>query len=189
MGLAPCRWRSRPLIAPSSRLTSLGLLEWVNPEDTTLLSRHIRLTDDLTTYLLSEAPNPDTLDTWAMVPAGPAPAEASAIPAETWQSLVLPDPQLTQLKTAAAAARVTNGSMVLLAGPNGTGKPPAAQVLAADLELLLVMVDLATIAPDPEGNIPELEDLANLPPCVLLLKNAHHWFGRTPTADSALVQS
>ncbi|TVQ07273.1 MAG: AAA family ATPase [Leptolyngbya sp. DLM2.Bin27] len=181
--------RSRPLIAPNSRLANLGLVEWVNPEDTTLLSRHIRLTDDLTTYLLSEAPDPDTLDTWTMAPAMPAPAAASEIPAATWQSLVLPDPQLTQLKTAAAAARVTDGSMVLLAGPSGTGKTLAAQVLAAELELLLVMVDLATITPDLEGNIPELEDLVNLPPCVLLLKNAPQWFGRTPTADSALVQS
>jgi hypothetical protein len=181
--------RSRPLIAPNSRLASLGLVEWVNPEDTTLLSRHIRLTEDLTTYLLSEAPDPATLDAWAIAPAAPEPGEASEIAAETWDSLVLPAPQLTQLKTAAAAARVADGTMVLLAGPSGTGKTLAAKVLAAELELLLVMVDLATITPDPEGNIPELEDLADLPPCVLLLKHAPHWFGRTPTADSALVQS
>jgi hypothetical protein len=48
--------RSRPLIAPDSRLLSLGLVEWVSPEDTTLLSRHLRISDTLLTYLLAEAP-------------------------------------------------------------------------------------------------------------------------------------
>lgn len=180
--------RSRPLIAPNSRLSSLGLVEWLNADDTTLLSRHLRLTEDLTTYLLSEEPDPATLDAWAMAPAAET-GESSEIPAESWNSLVLPEPQLAQLRTVAAAARATDGTMVLLAGPNGTGKTLAAKVLAAELELLLVMVDLAAIAPDEEGNIPELEDLVNLPPCVLLLKNAPHWFGRAPTIESALVQS
>ncbi len=180
--------RSRPLITPNSRLSSLGLLEWVNPEDTTLLSRHLRLTEDLTTYLLSEAPDPDTLESWAIAPAGGV-GESSEIPAERWENLVLPQPQLTQLQTVAAAARATDGAMVLLTGPSGTGKTLAAKVLAADLELLLVIVDLATIAPDADGAIPELEDLANLPPCVLLLKNSTNWFGRNPTLAAALVQS
>ncbi len=180
--------RSRPLIAPNSRLSSLGLVEWLNADDTTLLSRHLRLSEDLTTYLLSEEPDPATLNAWAMAPTLEAEA-ASEVPAESWNSLVLPDPQVVQLKTVAATAHATDGTMVLLAGPNGTGKTLAAKVLAAELELLLMMVDLAAIAPDEDGNIPELEDLVNLPPCVLLLKNAPHWFGRTPTIESALVQS
>ncbi|HZG37952.1 MAG TPA: AAA family ATPase [Nodosilinea sp.] len=180
--------RSRPLIAPDSRLSSLGLVEWLNTEDTTLLSRHLRLTEELTTYLLSEAPDPDTLDGWALAPADQA-SNSSEIPAESWNSLVLPNPQLAQLKTVAATARATDGNLVLLAGPSGTGKTLAAKVLAAELELLLVIVDLAAIAPDDDGTIPELDDLADLPPCVLLLKNAPHWFGRTPTTASALVQS
>ncbi|PSN07037.1 hypothetical protein C7293_30685, partial [filamentous cyanobacterium CCT1] len=180
--------RSRPLIAPNSRLASLGLVEWLNADDTTLLSRHLRLTEDLATYLLSEDPDPTSVDTWAIAPVAEA-SESSEVPAESWNSLVLPDPQLAQLKTVAAAARATDGTMVLLAGPSGTGKTLAAKVLAAELELLLVIVDLATITPDEDGTIPELDDLANLPPCVLLLKNAPQWFGRTPTAEAALVQS
>lgn len=180
--------RSRPLIAPNSRLASLGLVEWLNADDTTLLSRHLRLSEDLATYLLAEAPDPASVDTWAVAP-GAEVGESSEVSAESWTSLVLPAPQLAQLKTVAAAARATDGTMVLLAGPSGTGKTLAAKVLAAELELLLVMVDLATIAPDDDGTIPELEDLVDLPPCVLLLKNAPHWFGRTPTAAAALVQS
>ncbi|MGB6014782.1 MAG: AAA family ATPase, partial [Nodosilinea sp.] len=179
--------RSRPLIAPNSRLASLGLVEWLNTDDTTLLSRHLRLTDDLATYLLAEAPDPASLETWAIAPAA---AETPAdVPAESWASLVLPESQLGQLKTAAAAAQATDGAMVLLAGPSGTGKTLAAKVLAAELDLLLAIVDLAAIAPDSDGTIPELEDLANLPPCVLLLKNAPHWFGRTPAVEATLVQS
>ncbi|MFQ4137749.1 AAA family ATPase [Nodosilinea sp. PGN35] len=180
--------RSRPLIAPGSRLASLGLVEWLNADDTTLLSRHLRLTEDLTTYLLAEEPDPATLESWAIAPAA-IDGESSEIPAENWNSLVLPDPLLAQLKTVTAAARVADGTLVLLAGPSGTGKTLAAKVLAAELELLLVMVDLAAIAPDEDGTVPELGDLADLPPCVLLLKNAPHWFGRTPTIEAALVQS
>ncbi|HSM81171.1 MAG TPA: AAA family ATPase, partial [Nodosilinea sp.] len=180
--------RSRPLIAPDGRLASLGLVEWLNADDTTLLSRHLRLTESLTTYLLAEAPDLSTLNAWALSPASgldPAPA----VPARQWADLVLPAPTLAQLKTVTVAARAAHGTMVLLAGPSGTGKTLAAQVLAADLDLPLVTVDLAAIVADVEGPIPELDDLANLPPCVLLLKNAPHWFGRTPTIESALVQS
>ncbi|PSR15463.1 hypothetical protein C8255_23010, partial [filamentous cyanobacterium CCP3] len=127
--------RSRPLIAPNSRLASLGLVEWLNADDTTLLSRHLRLTEDLATYLLAEDPDPASVDTWALPPVAES-GESSEIPAESWNSLVLPDPQLAQLKTVAAAVRATDGTMVLLAGPSGTGKTLAAKVLAAELELL-----------------------------------------------------
>jgi hypothetical protein len=184
--------RSRPLIAPSGRLASLGLVEWLNADDTTLLSRHLRLNEDLTSYLLSEQPDPSTLDAWALPDlrvVAPVPAALAEVPAESWQSLVLPESHLTQLRTVAAAAGASDGNLVLLAGPSGTGKTLAAKVLAAELGLLLAIVDLATIAPEADGTIPELDDLAELPPCVLLLKNAPHWFGRTPTAEPALVQS
>ncbi|MGB3135671.1 MAG: AAA family ATPase [Nodosilinea sp.] len=179
--------RSRPLIAPNGRLASLGLVEWLNADDTTLLSRHLRLTADLATYLLAEEPNPATLDAWAIAPVDER--DTSEVSAESWDSLVLPVPQLAQLKTVAAAAGSSIGTMVLLAGPSGTGKTLAAKVLAAELDLLLVIVDLATIVPDDSGTIAELDDLVNLPPCVLLLQNAPHWFGRTPTVEVTLVQS
>jgi hypothetical protein len=99
---------------------------------------------------------------------------------------VLPTPQLIQLKTIAAAGA---GTMVLLAGPSGTGKTLAAQVLATDLNLPLVTIDLSTIAPDAENNLPPLDGLAHLAPCVLLLKQASYWFGRNPTVDITRVQS
>jgi hypothetical protein len=181
--------RSRPLIAPSGRLGYLGLVEWLSPDDTTLLSRHLRLSEPLATYLLSEVPDPVTLDAWAAAPLALPPAETAEIPAATWADLVLPEAQLTQLKTLAAATRATDGTLALLAGPSGTGKTLAAQVLAADLGLPLAVVDLAELAPDADGTLPELEDLVNLPPCVLLLKQAPQWFGRTPALDAALVQS
>jgi hypothetical protein len=177
--------RSRPLIAPNSRLLSLGLVEWVSPEDTTLLSRHLRLTDTLLTYLLAEAPEDTLLESWPTASA-PSPAQVTTTPQHQWTDLVLPTPQLTQLKTVAAAGA---GTMVLLAGPSGTGKTLAAQVLATDLNLPLVTVDLSTIAPDAEDNLPTLDDLAQMSPCVLLLKQASYWFGRNPTVDITRVQS
>ncbi|MBE9135907.1 ATP-binding protein [Nodosilinea sp. LEGE 07088] len=177
--------RSRPLIAPESRLLSLGLVEWVSPEDTTLLSRHLRLTDSLIAYLLAEAPEDTLLESWPPA-AAPSPDQGIATTQHPWTDLVLPTPQLTQLQTIAAAGP---GTMVLLTGPSGTGKTLAAQVLATDLNLPLVTVDLSTLTPDAEGNLPALDDLTQLPPCVLLLKQSPHWFGRNPTVDAVLVQA
>ncbi|MGF1570850.1 MAG: hypothetical protein ACFCVD_22705 [Nodosilinea sp.] len=181
-------WRTaRPLIAPDSRLVSLGLVEWVNADDTTLLSRHLRLTEDLTTYLLSELPDPGTIEHlarpgWGSRLLQPLP------PGEGWASLVLPEPTLTQLKTLTqgTVADPDCSPLVLFAGAAGTGKTLAAQVLGAALALPVVRLDLAAIQPDQLDSLGD--DLAMLPPGLLLVKSAPSWFGRSPLVELALVQ-
>lgn len=179
--------RSRPQIAPDSRLVNLGLVEWVDADDTTLLSRHLRLNETLTTYLLSEAPDPTHLDHLTLDLGGDLQVEHPTVP---WSSLVLPTPLLGQLKTVAAATQsgLSPSPMVLLAGVRGTGKTLAAQALATDLGWPLVTVDLATLTADEDSPM-GLEALTNLPPCVLLLTSAPSWFGRNPSLDAAQVQS
>lgn len=181
--------RSRPQIAPDSRLVHLGLVEWVNADDTTLLSRHLRLHEDLTTYLLAESPNLATLQTWA-TPVASDP-EPPSIPTDPWESLVLPTSLFNQLKTVLAATKFqsTPSPMVLLTGAEGTGKTLAARVLAADLGWSLITINLSTLCPNDDSDLPDPTDWVTLPPCVLHLTSAPSWFGRCPSLDPALVQS
>ncbi|HIK44941.1 MAG TPA: AAA family ATPase, partial [Leptolyngbyaceae cyanobacterium M65_K2018_010] len=177
-------WRqARPLIAPSGRLVSLGLVEWASSDDTTLLSRHLRLNADLTAYLLSENPDPSVLSTWTRQ--GWQPRLTPLMPREE-PPLVLPPAVMAQLETVAALAQSGAHPLVLLAGPAGTGKTRAARHLAAGIQLPLVVLDLAAVAPGQTE--PLLEELAALPPTLLLVQTAQHWLGRSPGLEPALVQ-
>jgi hypothetical protein len=177
-------WRqARPLIAPSGRLVSLGLVEWASTEDTTLLSRHLRLTEDLTTYLLSESPDPAVASTWAA--ADPVSLRLELLPEEP--SLVLPPAVLSQLDTVYALAQAEAHPVVLLAGAAGTGKTRAARDLATRLNLPMVVLDLGEIATPQYETL--FDDLAALPPGLLLVKTAHLWLGRSPILEPGSVQA
>lgn len=178
-------WRqARPMIAPSGRLVSLGLVEWASTDDTTLLSRHLRLAEPLTTYLLSENPDPSQIQPW-LAAALALPLQAIP-PTEAEPPLVLPAPVMGPLDTLCALVQAEAHPLALLAGAKGTGKTQSARWLAHRLGQPLTVLDLAATT---EADYETLFDaLAALPSGVLLIKNAQTWLGRTPMLEPALVE-
>jgi hypothetical protein len=123
----------------------------------------------------------------------------------TWEDLVLPPTQAAQLRALVAsvrhrvrvlddwgfAARSTRGlgTTALFTGPSGTGKTTAAEVIAHDLELDLVQVDLSQVVSkyigETEKQLRRLFDAAEDGSCVLLFDEADALFGsRSQVRDS-----
>ncbi|MGW0630275.1 AAA family ATPase [Streptomyces sp. NPDC002758] len=119
-------------------------------------------------------------------------------PTATWDDLVLPEPQSRVLHQLCAhirhrvrvlhdwgfAARGSRGlgTSALFAGPSGTGKTLAAEVLAADLGLDLHHVDLSQVVSkyigETEKNLRSVFDEAETGGAVLLFDEADALFGR-----------
>jgi hypothetical protein len=81
------------------------------------------------------------------------------------------------------------GISVLFAGPSGTGKTMAAEVLAAHLRLDLFRIDLSTVVSkyigETEGNLRRLFDAAEEGGCILFFDEADALFGkRTEVKES-----
>ena len=126
------------------------------------------------------------------------------VPAATWADLVLPEPQLAQLRALVAALRHRRrvladwgfgarrrgiGTAALFAGPSGTGKTLAAEVVAGAVGLDLVHVDLSQVVSkyigETEKNLARLFDAAEDAGAVLLFDEADTLFGRrTEVRDS-----
>jgi hypothetical protein len=122
-----------------------------------------------------------------------------------WEDLVLPEPQMRILREIAVhvrwrervltdwgfAARTARGlgTAVLFAGPSGTGKTLAAEVLAADLDLDLYRIDLSQVVSkyigETEKNLRRVFDAAEDGGAVLLFDEADALFGkRSEVKDS-----
>jgi len=115
-----------------------------------------------------------------------------------WDELVLPARQLEQLRALAAAVRHRTtvldawgfgarsdrgrGTTALFAGDSGTGKTFAAEVIAHDLDLDLVHVDLSQVVDkylgETEKRLARLFDAAEDGGMVLLFDEADALFGR-----------
>ncbi|MFF4428126.1 ATP-binding protein [Streptomyces sp. NPDC001513] len=123
----------------------------------------------------------------------------------TWGDLVLPPGQAAQLRALAASIRHRTtvlddwgfagrsarglGTTALFTGPSGTGKTLAAEVLAGDLELDLVHIDLSQVVNkyigETEKNLSRVFDAAEDSAAVLLFDEADTLFGkRTEARDS-----
>jgi len=126
-------------------------------------------------------------------------------PSATWDDLVLPEAQLRTLREVAVhvrqrarvyeqwgfAARYARGLGICLlaAGPSGTGKTMAAEVLANDLQLDLYHIDLSQVVSkyigETEKNLSRLFDGAESGAGILLFDEADALFGRrTEVKDS-----
>lgn len=116
----------------------------------------------------------------------------------TWDQLILPEPQKTILRTIAAQLRQRTkvyetwgfaqrsdrglGLGALFAGPSGTGKTMAAEVLAGLLDLDLYRIDLSAVVSkyigETEKNLRRVFDAAESGGAVLLFDEADALFGR-----------
>jgi hypothetical protein len=126
-------------------------------------------------------------------------------PRAGWADLVLPEPQLEQLRALVAAVRHRStvldawgfarrsarglGTAALFAGASGTGKTLAAEVIATTLGLDLVVVDLSQVVSkyigETEKNLRRVFDAAEDAAAVLLFDEADTLFGkRTEIRDS-----
>ncbi|WP_327256231.1 ATP-binding protein [Streptomyces sp. NBC_01244] len=122
-----------------------------------------------------------------------------------WSRLVLPEVQLEQLRALVGAVRHRNrvledwgfaaasarglGTTALFAGPSGTGKTLAAEVIAKELGLDLVVVDLSRVVSkyigETEKNLARIFEAAEDSAAVLLFDEADALFGRrTEVRDS-----
>jgi hypothetical protein len=126
-------------------------------------------------------------------------------PASGWHDLVLPDAQVGTLRQVVLHVRhkaLVNGEWgfaarhprglgltALFAGPSGTGKTMAAEVIAADLGLDLYRIDLATVVSkyigETEKNLREIFTAAADTDAILLFDEADALFGkRSEVRDS-----
>ena len=119
-------------------------------------------------------------------------------PSANWNQLVLPDAQRATLREISVHVRQRQqvyetwgfglhssrglGINALFAGPSGTGKTMAAEVLADELRLDLVHVDLSRIVSkyigETEKNLGRIFDAADVGGAILLFDEADALFGR-----------
>jgi hypothetical protein len=136
--------------------------------------------------------------------AGHIDAAATRIrPARGWEDLVLDDRRLRQVREVAVRARQrhrvfgewgfapypSTGVVALFAGPSGTGKTLAAEVVAADLGVDLYKVDLANLVSkyigETEKNLSRVFDAAEASRVVLFFDEADALLGRRSAVSDA----
>jgi hypothetical protein len=126
-------------------------------------------------------------------------------PLAKWKHLVLPAPQLRQLKEAInrlylqgkvlddwrflEGRRGSRGVRMLFSGPPGTGKTLSAEVVANALDVDLLLVDISRIVSkwigETEKNLAEVFETAERAKAVLLFDEADALFGkRTEISDA-----
>ena len=124
-------------------------------------------------------------------------------PERSWEDLIIPDLQLTELRDLANRFRysehvrqnskagrfVPAGILALLAGVSGTGKTLAAEVLAHDLNLELVKIDLSALVSkyigETEKNLDQVFEAAALGGALLLFDEGDAIFGQRSAVNDA----
>jgi AAA+ superfamily predicted ATPase len=126
-------------------------------------------------------------------------------PRYTWDDIVLPRPQLATLQLVCATVRqrpivygewgfdrklsMGKGLIALFAGPSGTGKTMAAEVIATDLGLDLYKIDLATVVSkyigETEKNLDRIFAEAQESDAILFFDEADALFGKRSEVKDA----
>src|SRR5262249_11388531 len=126
-------------------------------------------------------------------------------PRYVWDDIVLPRPQLTTLRVICATVRqrpvvygewgfdrklsMGKGLIALFAGPSGTGKTMAAEVIATDLGLDLYKIDLATVVSkyigETEKNLDRIFGEAQESDAILFFDEADALFGKRSEVKDA----
>ncbi|NLF77556.1 MAG: ATP-binding protein [Chloroflexi bacterium] len=119
-------------------------------------------------------------------------------PAHQWDDLVLPDDALSQLQEIVQRVRLRHrvmddwqyrrkdarghGVTVLFAGPSGTGKTMAGEIIARELGLALYRIDLSGVVSkyigETEKNLSRIFDAANRSHAILFFDEADALFGK-----------
>ncbi len=126
-------------------------------------------------------------------------------PRYSWSDIILPTDQLCILQEIVAAVRgrakvleewkvgqrlaASNGVAILFAGPPGTGKTMAAEVIAAELGLDLYKIDLSTIVSkyigETEQNLERIFNEAQSSNAILFFDEADALFGKRSEVKDA----
>lgn len=126
------------------------------------------------------------------------------IPRHTWRDIVLPAEKLAQLREIAGQVRYRalvfegwgferkvsgRGLSALFAGPSGTGKTMAAEVLAHELGLDLYKIDLSTVVSkyigETEKHLARIFDEAETSNAILFFDEADALFGKRSQVNDA----
>ena len=127
------------------------------------------------------------------------------VPRQSWSSLVLPEEAVRQLREICAHVRqrgrvlhdwgfdarlsLGKGLYVLFLGPSGTGKTLAAEVVAHELEVELLKVDLSSVVSkyigETEKNLRQIFEGAERSDAILFFDEADALFGKRSEVKDA----
>ncbi|HEY9748061.1 MAG TPA: AAA family ATPase [Allocoleopsis sp.] len=208
-------WQAgRAYLTANTGLVQQGLVQIVARKDETLLTRRLKLQDELVNYLLAEQPQTKSLELLLQsTRSQPAIAHHPTLPRylhETktpvdWTQLILPASLLESLQHIGqrvalwpevqaiwssshpdtSTSPLLPGTVAVLVGAAGTGKTMAAAAIAQQLQTPLVWADLALV---PPGNFARLlQEIQAHNPTVLLIKSAQLWLGRSSPLTTAEI--
>ena len=124
-------------------------------------------------------------------------------PSRTWDDLIIDDECLSELRdltdryryasqvreTPELGRHVSPGVLAVFAGSSGTGKTLAAEVIAGDLGLELVKIDLSTVVSkyigETEKNLEEVFDAASVGGALVLFDEGDALFGKRSEVSDA----
>jgi hypothetical protein len=126
-------------------------------------------------------------------------------PKHDWEDIVLPAPAMEQLRAICSQAKhvatvyggwgferklsLGKGLSALFSGPPGTGKTMAAEVIAADLDLMLLKIDLSQVVSkyigETEKNLRQLFDQAAAAHAILFFDEADALLGKRSAVSDA----